>query len=128
MKPSDPQNTSKQVCTSAALEFSKNYEYVLYYKETPRNISSSINEGNTITGKRHSQYRDNVLLADIVPYSKALIDPIKAPEWKKAMDAEYHSLTSHKTGELVPYPAKPEKVIGGMWQLSRKRNEHGEVY
>ncbi|MBW0576681.1 hypothetical protein O181_116396 [Austropuccinia psidii MF-1] len=44
------------------------------------------------------------------------------------MDAEYHSLTSHNTGELVPYPAKPAKVIGGMWQLSRKRNEHGEVY
>ncbi|MBW0498669.1 hypothetical protein O181_038384 [Austropuccinia psidii MF-1] len=44
------------------------------------------------------------------------------------MDAEYHLLTSHNTGELVPYPAKPAKAIGGMWQLSRKRNEHGEVY
>ncbi|MBW0502971.1 hypothetical protein O181_042686 [Austropuccinia psidii MF-1] len=105
MQPSDPQNISRQVCTSAALEASKNYEYVPYYKEAPRNISSSINEGNIITGKRHSQYRDNVLLADIVPYSKALIDPIEAPEWKKAMDAEYHSLTSHNTGEPVPYPA-----------------------
>ncbi|MBW0535305.1 hypothetical protein O181_075020 [Austropuccinia psidii MF-1] len=44
------------------------------------------------------------------------------------MDAEYQSLTSHGTGELVPYPPKPTKVIGGMWRLSRKRNEHGEVY
>ncbi|MBW0580911.1 hypothetical protein O181_120626 [Austropuccinia psidii MF-1] len=44
------------------------------------------------------------------------------------MDAKYHSLTSHNTGELVPYPAKPAKVIGGMWRLSRKRNKHGEVY
>ncbi|MBW0533619.1 hypothetical protein O181_073334 [Austropuccinia psidii MF-1] len=128
MQPSDPQDTSTQVHTSAALEPLKNYEYVPYYKEAPRNISSSINEGNIITRKRHSQYRDNVLLTDIVPYSKALIDPIEASEWKKAMDEEYHSLTSHNTGELVPYPAKPAKVIGGMWRLSRKRNEYGEVY
>ncbi|MBW0545051.1 hypothetical protein O181_084766 [Austropuccinia psidii MF-1] len=120
VQPSDPPNPSIQARTSAALESLKNYEYVPYYKEAPRNISSSINKGNIITGKRHSQYRDNVLLTNIVPYSKALIDPIKAPEWKKAMDEEYHSLTSHNTGELVPYPAKPAKVIGGMWRLSCK--------
>ncbi|MBW0470562.1 hypothetical protein O181_010277 [Austropuccinia psidii MF-1] len=127
IQPSNPSNPSTQVCTSAALKSSKNYEYVPYNKEAQRNISSSINAGNIITGKRHSQYRYNVLLTDIVPYSKALINPIEAPEWKKAMDEEYHSLTSHNTGELVPYPAKPAKVIGGMWRLSRKRNEHGEV-
>ncbi|MBW0565113.1 hypothetical protein O181_104828, partial [Austropuccinia psidii MF-1] len=120
--------SSRPSHTSAALESSKNYEYLPYYKEAPRNISSSINKDNIITGKRCSQYRDNVLLTDIVPYYKALIDPIEAPECKKAMDEEYHSLTSHNTGELIPYPAKPAKVIGGMWRLSRKRNEHGEVY
>ncbi|MBW0588167.1 hypothetical protein O181_127882 [Austropuccinia psidii MF-1] len=128
IQPSEPPNPSIQARTSAALESSKNYVYVPYYKEAPRNISSSINKDNIITGKRHSQYRDNVLLTDIVPYSKALIDPIEAPEWKKAMDEEYHSLTSHNTGELVLYPDKPAKVSGGMWRLSRKRNEHGEVY
>ncbi|MBW0572690.1 hypothetical protein O181_112405, partial [Austropuccinia psidii MF-1] len=128
IQPSDPPNPSIQARTSAALESSKNYEYVPYHKEAPRNISSSINKGNIIKGKRHSQYRDNVFLTDIVPYSKALIDTIKAPEWKKAMAEEYHSLTSHNTGELVPYPAKLAKVIGGMWRLSRKQNEHGKVY
>ncbi|MBW0551313.1 hypothetical protein O181_091028 [Austropuccinia psidii MF-1] len=109
-------------------ELSKNYEYVLYYKEAPRNISSSINEENILTGKRNVIDRNSLLLADAVPYSKAVTDPIEAPEWKKAMDVEYQSLTSHGTGELVPYPPKPTKVIGGMWRLSPKRNEHGEVY
>ncbi|MBW0531393.1 hypothetical protein O181_071108 [Austropuccinia psidii MF-1] len=109
-------------------ESSKNYEYVPYYKEAPRKISSSISEENTLTGKRNIVDRNSLLLADVVPYSKAVTDPIEAPEWKKAMDAEYQSLTSHGTGELVPYPPKPTKVIGGMWRLSQKRNEHGEVY
>ncbi|MBW0534081.1 hypothetical protein O181_073796 [Austropuccinia psidii MF-1] len=106
----------------------RNYEYVPYYKDAPRNISSSINEENIISGKRKPQNRENFLLADVVPYSKAVIDPIEGPKWKEAMDAEYQSLTSHNTGELVPYPTKPTKVIGGMWRLSRKRNEHGEIY
>ncbi|MBW0540675.1 hypothetical protein O181_080390 [Austropuccinia psidii MF-1] len=128
IQPFVTQNTSRQSRTSAILEPSKNYDYVPYYKEAPRNISSLIDKDNIITGKRNLQYRDNVLLADTVPYSKAFIDPIEAPEWKKAMDSEYQSLTSHNTGELVPYATKPAKVIGGMWRLSRKRNEHGEVY
>ncbi|MBW0576867.1 hypothetical protein O181_116582 [Austropuccinia psidii MF-1] len=109
-------------------ELSKNYEYVPYYKEAPKNISSSINTENIITGKRNIADRDSLLLADAVPYSKAVTDPIEAPEWKKEMDAEYQSLTSHGTGDLVPYPPKPEKVIGGMWRLPQKRNKHGEVY
>ncbi|MBW0511845.1 hypothetical protein O181_051560 [Austropuccinia psidii MF-1] len=112
IQPFDTQNTSRKVRTSAPLEPSNNYEYVPYYKKAPRNISSSINEDNIITAKRNSQYRDN----------------LKAPEWKKAIYAEYHSLTSHDRGELVPYPTKSAKVIGGMWRLSGKRNEHGEVY
>ncbi|MBW0566595.1 hypothetical protein O181_106310 [Austropuccinia psidii MF-1] len=121
-------HNSRPSYTPAMYEPSKNYEYVPYYKEAPRNIYSSINEDNIVTGKRNCHYRENLLLADVVPYSKAVNDPIEAPAWKKAMDAKYHSLTSHNTGELVPYPAKPAKVIGGMWQLSCKRNEHGEVY
>ncbi|MBW0511001.1 hypothetical protein O181_050716 [Austropuccinia psidii MF-1] len=90
-------------------ELSKNYEYVPYYKEAPRNISSSINTENIITGKRNIADRDSLLLADAVPYSKAVTDPIEAPEWKKAMDAEYQSLTSHGTGDLVPYPPNLKK-------------------
>ncbi|MBW0508324.1 hypothetical protein O181_048039 [Austropuccinia psidii MF-1] len=97
-------------------ELSKNYEYVPYYKEAPRNISSSINKENILTGKRNVIDRNSLLLADAVPYSKAVTDPIEAPEWKKAMDVKYQSITSHGTGELVPYPPKPTKVIGGNHQ------------
>ncbi|MBW0588870.1 hypothetical protein O181_128585 [Austropuccinia psidii MF-1] len=111
VQPSDPPNPSIQARTPAALESSKTYEYVPYYKEAPRNISSSINKDNIITGKRHSQYRDNVLLTDIVPYSKALIDPIEAPEWKKAMDEEYHSLTSHNTGDSYHIQLNRQKLL-----------------
>ncbi|MBW0539744.1 hypothetical protein O181_079459 [Austropuccinia psidii MF-1] len=83
-------------------ELSRNYECVPYYKEAPRNISSSINEENILTCKRNVVDRNSLLLADVVPYSKAVTDPIEAPEWKKEMDVEYQSLTYHGTGELVP--------------------------
>ncbi|MBW0514072.1 hypothetical protein O181_053787 [Austropuccinia psidii MF-1] len=51
IQPSVTQNTSRQSFTSAILEPSKNYDYVPYYKEAPRNISSLINKDNIITGK-----------------------------------------------------------------------------
>ncbi|MBW0588598.1 hypothetical protein O181_128313 [Austropuccinia psidii MF-1] len=86
----DAEHTSRPSHTPAIYEPSKNYKYVPYYKEAPRNISSSINKDSIVTGKRKSHYRENLLLADIVPYSKAVNDPIEAPKWKKAMDAEYH--------------------------------------
>ncbi|MBW0536591.1 hypothetical protein O181_076306 [Austropuccinia psidii MF-1] len=35
---------------------------------------------------------------------------------------------SHDTGTLVPYPRNGEMVIGGMWCLTRKKNEFGKVY
>ncbi|MBW0469796.1 hypothetical protein O181_009511 [Austropuccinia psidii MF-1] len=125
---SNVDHNSRPSYTPTMYEPSKNYKYVPYYKEEPRNISSSINEDNIVTGKRNTHYRENILLADVVPYSKVVNNPIEAPKWKKGMDDEYHLLTSHNTGELVPYPAKPEKVIGGMWRLSCKRNKHDEVY
>ncbi|MBW0468623.1 hypothetical protein O181_008338 [Austropuccinia psidii MF-1] len=124
----DLEHSSRPAHLPAATESTRNYEYVPYYKDAPRNISSSINEENILTGRKKSQYRENLLLADLVPYSKAVSNPIEGPEWKKAMDSEYKSLTADNTGELVPYPTKPTKVIGSMWRLSCKRNEHGEVY
>ncbi|MBW0526203.1 hypothetical protein O181_065918 [Austropuccinia psidii MF-1] len=124
----DVEHNSRPTYTQAMYEPSKNYKYVPYYKEAPRNIFSSINEDKIVTGKRNTLYRENLLLADVVPYLKVVNSLIEAPEWKKAMDAEHHPLTSNNMGELVPYPAKPENVICGMWQLSCKRNEHGEIY
>ncbi|MBW0478163.1 hypothetical protein O181_017878 [Austropuccinia psidii MF-1] len=106
----------------------KKNNYVPYYKEAPRNISSSISQDNIVEGKRNACHADQLLLTDAVPYPQAVNDPIERTEWKKAMDAEFVSLMSHNTGELVPYPEKPTKVIGGMRRLTRKRNENGEVY
>ncbi|MBW0518069.1 hypothetical protein O181_057784 [Austropuccinia psidii MF-1] len=68
------------------------------------------------------------MLADVFTYKKAISNPSKEKEWYKAMKQEFESLTSHHTGDLVPYPTNGTKVIGGMWQLTRKRNEFGEVY
>ncbi|MBW0514370.1 hypothetical protein O181_054085 [Austropuccinia psidii MF-1] len=107
---------------------SKNYDYVPFYDKAPRNISGSISEDNIVEGKRSTQIIDRLLLTDVVPYSQAVGDPLEASEWKKAMNDEFNSLMSHNTGELVPYPDKPNKVIGGMWRLTRKRNEFGAVY
>ncbi|MBW0548997.1 hypothetical protein O181_088712 [Austropuccinia psidii MF-1] len=44
------------------------------------------------------------------------------------MKHEFDSLTTHNTGELIPYPNDGSKVIGGMWILTRKKNEFREVY
>ncbi|MBW0592084.1 hypothetical protein O181_131799 [Austropuccinia psidii MF-1] len=95
----------------------------LTIKKHQKKISSSISKDNIGTGKRKVCDRDSILLSDVVPYSKALIDLIETPEWKKAIDTEYHSLTSHGTGDLVPYPTKPKKVVGGCGNSPvRKRN------
>ncbi|MBW0509437.1 hypothetical protein O181_049152 [Austropuccinia psidii MF-1] len=105
-----------------------NYAYVPYYDQAPRDISHQIDSRNIIEGSRwKGNISDRVLLADLVTYSKAMNDPIKSKHWEEAMNLEFDSLTSHNTGELVPYP-RNGKVIGGMWRLTKKRNEYGEVY
>ncbi|MBW0488905.1 hypothetical protein O181_028620 [Austropuccinia psidii MF-1] len=114
--------------TAPVMKKLKNYDYVPYYKEAPKDITSSISKDNIVLGKRNARNPDQLLLTDVVPYSQAISDPIEGTEWKKAMDTKFESLQSHNTGELVPYPEKPTKVIGGMWRLTRKRNEWGEVY
>ncbi|MBW0538155.1 hypothetical protein O181_077870, partial [Austropuccinia psidii MF-1] len=95
---------------------SKHYDYVPYYKQAPKNISSSISQDNIILGKRNDRDSHQLMLVDIVPYAQALSDPLERTEWQKAMDTEYNSLIAHNTGELVPYPDKPAKVIGGNHQ------------
>ncbi|MBW0517790.1 hypothetical protein O181_057505 [Austropuccinia psidii MF-1] len=91
-------------------------------------LTHSIKQDNIIVGKRNICHPDQLLLTDAVPYSQAINEPIEGNKWKKAMDTKYESLISHNTGELLPYPEKTTKVIGGMWRLTPKRNEYGEVY
>ena len=46
--------------------------------------------------------------------------------WDDAMTAEFRSLDKKNTGILLP-PPPGDKIIGGMWLLTRKLNEFGEV-
>ncbi|MBW0582694.1 hypothetical protein O181_122409 [Austropuccinia psidii MF-1] len=68
------------------------------------------------------------MLTDTVPYTQAITSMSEKTKWKEAMDNEFNSLMNHNTGELGPYPKNNEKVIGGMWCLTRKSNEFGKVY
>jgi hypothetical protein len=47
-------------------------------------------------------------------------------QWDDAMVAEYNSLNKKNTSILSPPPAA-NKIIGGMWLLTQKLNEFGEV-
>ncbi|MBW0552208.1 hypothetical protein O181_091923, partial [Austropuccinia psidii MF-1] len=67
------------------------------------------------------------MLADVVPYNEAVNDSVNSEKWKEAMSQEFNSLISQNLGVLVPYPTG-NKVIGGMWCLTRKQNEYREVY
>ncbi|MBW0496628.1 hypothetical protein O181_036343 [Austropuccinia psidii MF-1] len=106
----------------------KHYNYVLFYEKPPKNRSSSVSDNNLVEGKRTCQAPDCFYLTDIVPYSKALSTPTEKDRWKTAMDTELDSLMIHNIWILVPYPKHKERVIGGMWCLTHKQNEFGEVY
>lgn len=43
--------------------------------------------------------------------------------WSAAMTAKWESFCQHNVGTLVDPPADA-KVLGGMWVLSRPRDEH----
>ncbi|MBW0540520.1 hypothetical protein O181_080235 [Austropuccinia psidii MF-1] len=106
----------------------RNYAYVPYYDKAPKDISQQIDPTNIVEGRRQRNHPpDRILLADVVTYSKEMSDPVKSNHWKEAMNLEFDSLMHHNTGKLVPY-ASNGKVIGGMWRLTKKRNEYGDVY
>jgi hypothetical protein len=67
-----------------------------------------------------------LFLTETVTLKDAFNNPAKVGGWNKAMLARYSSLASKNTGTLVPPPGD-DKVIGGMWLLSRKLNEFGDV-
>ncbi|MBW0573025.1 hypothetical protein O181_112740 [Austropuccinia psidii MF-1] len=97
-----PAVDSSQVVPST--QQSKHYDYVPYYKQAPKNISSSISQDNVVLGKRNNRDSIQLMLADVVPYAQAISDPLERIEWQKAMDTEFNSLIAHNTGELFPYP------------------------
>ncbi|MBW0531862.1 hypothetical protein O181_071577, partial [Austropuccinia psidii MF-1] len=101
------------------------------------NINSNINRDNIITEPRRQRNvpkavtpppaaDGDLYLNEEVSVKEAFKDPKERNFWKEAMDQEFESLTSKNTGTLVP-PPSTDKVIGGMWQLVRKKNEFGEI-
>ncbi|MBW0475788.1 hypothetical protein O181_015503 [Austropuccinia psidii MF-1] len=73
-EPADPPEPASVVPTTGKL---KKYDYVPYYKEAPRNISSSISQDKIVEGKRNARHSDQLLLTDAVPYLQAVNDPIE---------------------------------------------------
>ncbi|MBW0473783.1 hypothetical protein O181_013498 [Austropuccinia psidii MF-1] len=105
------------------------YDYVPHYNTALFDISSNLDVQNILSGEKRWRHPPNLLmLADVITYKQALTNPEESKAWQSAMKQKYDSLMNHNTGELVPYPSDGSKVIGGMWRLTRKRNEFGEVY
>ncbi|MBW0576471.1 hypothetical protein O181_116186 [Austropuccinia psidii MF-1] len=125
---SETDERAVQVEGNQSLGNDNHYQYVPYYSRAPKDISNKIDTQNILKeGRQSTKQPDRYMLANVVPYSKATSDPQEGAQWKEAMKVEFDSLMSHNTGKLVPYP-KNSKVIGGMWHLTKKLNEYGEVY
>ncbi|MBW0467259.1 hypothetical protein O181_006974 [Austropuccinia psidii MF-1] len=123
-------NKDNQMVNPAGLsESSRGYTYVPYYDKAPQNVSSRISTGNMIEGSQRNRHPpERLLLANVLTYSQELSDPTEEQAWRTAMKHEFDSLTTHNTGELIPYPNDGSKVIGGVWILTRKKNKFGEFY
>lgn len=58
-------------------------------------------------------------------YEQALAGPDKEL-WLRAMEEEFQSLEEHHVGTLVDAPSDAN-ILGGMWVLSRPRDEHHRI-
>jgi hypothetical protein len=63
-----------------------------------------------------------LFLTQTVTLKEAFNNQAEVSGWHDVMSTEYHLLASKNTGTLVPPPGD-DKVIGGMWLLSRKLNK-----
>ena len=57
---------------------------------------------------------------------KETLDGNNSKKWKKALDAEYSSLISNETWELVP-PPKDANIVGSKWVLKVKQDAYGNI-
>ncbi|PLW29477.1 hypothetical protein PCANC_26055 [Puccinia coronata f. sp. avenae] len=101
----------------------------------PNEIRGGVDESNILSSRRRPQptmpggldeQPDIVNLVQPVTMTEALGSVLEKPLWLEAMTNEHASQLAHLTGDLVLAP-KDEKVIGGMWVLSRKLNKANEV-
>jgi hypothetical protein len=104
----------------------------------PKDIRSKIDPSNIIKGSRcqnkdlldisfvdHGEFAD-INLTESVTINKAMNNLDHLQNWDDVMAAEYNSLDKKNTGILLP-PPTADKIIGGMWLLTQKLNEFGEV-
>jgi len=99
-----------------------------------REIRGDIDPANIVNNRRRApqlpggldEQPDIVNLVQSVSMADAMSSKLEKPLWIEAMTKEHASQLTHFTGDLVP-PPKNEKIIGGMWVLSKKLNEANEV-
>ncbi|MBW0526066.1 hypothetical protein O181_065781 [Austropuccinia psidii MF-1] len=100
------------------------YTYVPHYRNSPKDINSSISRDNIVTEPQRQRDSPKVItststdngdlfLNKEVCVKQAFQDPSESECWKEAMDKEFESLTSKTTGTLVP-PPHSDQEIGGM--------------
>jgi hypothetical protein len=104
----------------------------------PKDISSAIDPSHIIQRSRqqnkdlpdisfvdHGKFIE-INLTESVTITKAMNDQEHLSDWDNAMAAKFSSLDEKNTGILSP-PPSANKIIGGMWLLTQKLNEFGEV-
>jgi hypothetical protein len=120
---------------SALNRLQPSWEWADANQRPPNEIRGNVDESNIVSTRRRLVVRlpggldkqpDVVNLVESVKVNDALASELERPLWLEAMRTEHASQLLHFTGDLVPAP-KDEKIIGGMWVLSRKLNEAGEV-
>lgn len=107
-------------------------------RPAPKAITADIVPSNIIEGSRRKdkdlpdlnivldQEFPNLNLTEAVTINDAMNDTKFLPAWNTAMTSEFSSLQSQNMGLLVP-PPSDDKIIGGMWLLTHKKNEFGEI-
>ncbi|MBW0525238.1 hypothetical protein O181_064953 [Austropuccinia psidii MF-1] len=117
----------------------KGYDYSFNYYKAPKDINGKVRTSKILPESRRKQEEpkgvnlatnttddEGVLLHEVVPVIDAMTNPEEREKWKEAMAEEFNSLVSKNTGTLVPAPYN-QKIIGGMWCLTCKKNEFGEA-
>ncbi|KAI7954126.1 hypothetical protein MJO28_006673 [Puccinia striiformis f. sp. tritici] len=114
------------------------YEWVPSDQRAPKDISSSINPSNIIEGSSRKNLASPDLSCVIecgfpelnfyrpVSINNAMNDDKHIHDWDDALSSEFHSLQAANTGVLTP-PPLDDKIIGGVWLLTRKLNEFKEI-
>lgn len=96
------------------------------------NLGTGADETRRSTRTRRPTFRYGFSASDISSaehdhptYSQAMKGPERGA-WMQACKEEFDSLLQHNVGTLVD-PPDGANVLGGMWRLARKRDEHNRI-